>query len=73
MRGRFYDEVTFGRTNARGKDQNRNFPDQFWDAKLLVQGDHQSMYRGREQERVAAMKWIVGNPFVLSGESHGMV
>lgn len=53
-----------GRPNANGKDLNRNFPDQFRDnAKTLL--------KGREPETLAAMKWIVSNPFVLSGNLHG--
>lgn len=55
-----------GRANARGQDLNRNFPDQFHDA-----SDRTSMLRGREPETLAAMTWIVNNPFVLSGNLHG--
>lgn len=55
-----------GRPNARGKDLNRNFPDQFHDGK-----DRESLLRGREPETLAAMTWIVSNPFVLSGNLHG--
>ena len=55
-----------GRANANNKDLNRNFPDQFHDGK-----DQASLLRGREPETLAAMKWIVSNPFVLSGNLHG--
>ena len=55
-----------GRANANQVDLNRNFPDQFHDGK-----DQASLLRGREAETLAAMKWIVSNPFVLSGNLHG--
>ena len=51
-----------GRENANMKDLNRNFPDQFRDG-----GDRASLLKGREPETLAAMTWIVNNPFVLSG------
>ena len=51
-----------GRANAHGKDLNRNFPDQFRDG-----ADRNSLLKGREPETLAAMTWIVNNPFVLSG------
>ena len=57
-----------GRENAHNQDLNRNFPDQFRDANLLSSGDHRSLFTGREPETVAVMKWIMANPFVLSGE-----
>jgi len=60
-----------GRENARHQDLNRNFPDQFRDAVLLARGGYESMFRNREPETVAAMKWIMANPFVLSGNLHG--
>jgi len=56
----------FGRENANNQDLNRNFPDQFRDAT-----DQSSMLSGREPETLAAMTWIVSNPFVLSGNLHG--
>ncbi len=55
-----------GRKNANLKDLNRNFPDQFHD-----KSDRASLLRGREPETLAAMTWIVQNPFVLSGNLHG--
>ena len=57
-----------GRQNLNRQDLNRNFPDQFRDADLLASSDHRSIFTGREPETVAAMKWIVSNPFVLSGK-----
>lgn len=53
-----------GRANANGKDLNRNFPDQFRD-------NEKTLLKDREPETLAAMKWIVSNPFVLSGNLHG--
>jgi carboxypeptidase D len=55
-----------GRANANGVDLNRNFPDQFHDGR-----DRESLLRNREPETLAAMTWIVRNPFVLSGNLHG--
>jgi len=55
-----------GRHNANDKDLNRNFPDQYRDGQ-----DQQSLLAGREPETLAAMTWIVSNPFVLSGNLHG--
>ncbi len=56
-----------GRENANHKDLNRNFPDQFHDDI----SNPQVLLRNREPETLAAMKWIVSNPFVLSGNLHG--
>lgn len=55
-----------GRPNANGVDLNRNFPDQFRDGT-----DRESLLKNRQPETLAAMKWIVSNPFVLSGNLHG--
>lgn len=55
-----------GRANANRVDLNRNFPDQFHDGQ-----DRESLLRNRQPETLAAMKWIVSNPFVLSGNLHG--
>lgn len=55
-----------GRENARRVDLNRNFPDQFRDGH-----SQEDLIRGREPETLAAMTWIVSNPFVLSGNLHG--
>jgi len=55
-----------GRSNANHADLNRNFPDQFHDGK-----DRESLLRNRQPETLAAMAWIVNNPFVLSGNLHG--
>nr|XP_022908553.1 carboxypeptidase D-like [Onthophagus taurus] len=52
-----------GRNNARGKDLNRDFPDQYhkYGANLI----------NRQPETLAMMTWIVSNPFVLSANLHG--
>ena len=56
----------WGRENANRKDLNRDFPDQFRDGKT-----QEELVRGRQPETLAAMTWIVSNPFVLSGNLHG--
>lgn len=50
-----------GRENARGKDLNRNFPDQYFP---FLNTNH-------EPETTAVMKWINSIPFVLSANLHG--
>ena len=55
-----------GRHNANNKDLNRDFPDQFRDGSSQAE-----LVRGRQPETLAAMTWIVSNPFVLSGNLHG--
>jgi len=55
-----------GRENAHGADLNRNFPDQFRDG-----SSQQELVKDREPETLAAMTWIVSNPFVLSANLHG--
>merc|ERR1719412_1712764 len=55
-----------GRENANRKDLNRDFPDQFRDGH-----SQEELVRGRQPETLAAMTWIVSNPFVLSGNLHG--
>ena len=76
-----------GRENANRKDLNRDFPDQFRDGHsqvgVLNQFDidmrllvvhvcaQEELVRGRQPETLAAMTWIVSNPFVLSGNLHG--
>ena len=55
-----------GRENAHGADLNRNFPDQFRDGST-----QQELVKDREPETLAAMTWIVSNPFVLSANLHG--
>jgi len=55
-----------GRENANMRDLNRDFPDQFRDGKT-----QEDLVRGRQPETLAAMTWIVQNPFVLSGNLHG--
>ena len=64
--GKCYQRSNTGRNNAKNVDLNRNFPDQFHDKM-----DRESLLRGRQPETLAAMKWIVSNPFVLSGNLHG--
>lgn len=54
-----------GRNNENGVDLNRDFPDQF-----DMNEEHQND-RKRAPETRAMMKWIVENPFVLSGNLHG--
>lgn len=49
-----------GRNNSRGIDLNRNFPDKF-------SGNTGEL----QQETMAVMQWIKGNPFVLSANLHG--
>jgi len=55
-----------GRSNANGRDLNRDFPDQFRDGNT-----QEDLVRNRQLETLAAMTWIVSNPFVLSGNLHG--
>jgi len=50
-----------GRRNANGVDLNRNFPDQFYPDKTP----------SPQIETTHLMKWITGNPFVLSASLHG--
>ncbi|CAG2171580.1 unnamed protein product, partial [Oppiella nova] len=52
-----------GRQNAHNVDLNRDFPDQF-----VTQEVDDSQ---RQPETLAAMTWIVSNPFVLSAALHG--
>jgi carboxypeptidase D len=49
-----------GRTNERGMDLNRNFPDRF---------EHRTQPH-REIETTAVMNWIADYPFVLSANLH---
>ena len=55
-----------GRENANMRDLNRDFHDQFRDGQ-----SQEDLLRGRQPETLAAMKWIVSNPFVLSANLHG--
>lgn len=52
-----------GRNNANNVDLNRDFPDQF-DLLSQLTSTHQP-------ETSHMMRWIVTNPFVLSGNLHG--
>lgn len=49
-----------GRTNSHNVDLNRNFPDQYFDTKQVIQ-----------PETKAVMKWLKSIPFVLSANLHG--
>lgn len=51
-----------GRTNAHGRDLNRNFPDQFHET---------SDNKKQEPETHLVMSWIQEYPFVLSANLHG--
>ncbi|KAG8185509.1 hypothetical protein JTE90_019764 [Oedothorax gibbosus] len=51
-----------GRANANGVDLNRNFPDQFGVTKENAV---------QQPETLAAMSWILSEPFVLSANMHG--
>ncbi|XP_043910412.1 carboxypeptidase D [Protopterus annectens] len=51
-----------GRTNARGKDLNRSFPDQFANIQVPMED---------VPEVTAMIQWIMTNRFVLSGNLHG--
>merc|ERR1719489_754612 len=53
-----------GRNNANNIDLNRNFPKQFDEPVSRLKA-------GREPETLAAMDWILNNPFVLSANLHG--
>jgi len=55
-----------GRENANMKDLNRDFPDQFRDGQ-----NKEDFLSRRQPETLAALRWIVSNPFVLSGNLHG--
>ncbi|MEE6468602.1 hypothetical protein FKM82_008326 [Ascaphus truei] len=52
-----------GRDNAKNRDLNRSFPDQF------VPGDNPDLTQVPEVS--AMMQWIRGNRFLLSGNLHG--
>lgn len=56
-----------GRLNAHQVDLNRDFPDQY----TFRNDSVADLVRGRQPETVAAMTWIVSNPFVLSAALHG--
>ncbi|XP_063368930.1 carboxypeptidase D-like [Cydia amplana] len=57
-----------GRHNAHGIDLNRDFPDQF---DRHRSEDEAYLFRNRQPETVALMKWVMGKQFVLSGNLHG--
>ncbi|XP_022120692.2 carboxypeptidase D isoform X1 [Pieris rapae] len=57
-----------GRNNAKGVDLNRNFPDQFDKNKST---DDEYLFRGRQPETVALMKWVMNKQFTLSANLHG--
>ena len=55
---------SIGRNNHNGFDLNRNFPDQF-------NGWNDYSIGSAQPETKAMLKWIHGNPFVLSANLHG--
>ncbi|XP_041971447.1 carboxypeptidase D-like isoform X2 [Aricia agestis] len=57
-----------GRSNAKGVDLNRDFPDQFDKNKS---NDDEYLFSGRQPETVALMKWVLSKQFTLSGNLHG--
>lgn len=57
------DGTSKGRNNANNVDLNRDFPDQF---DVLSQPT-----LAHQPETLHMMRWIVTNPFVLSGNLHG--
>lgn len=57
-----------GRTNANGKDLNRDFPDQWTYGR---NSSYEQLTTGRQPETIAIMTWLVSNPFVLSANLHG--
>jgi carboxypeptidase D len=54
-----------GRPNTNGVDLNRNFPT--WNQ---LEIDTNQLLQGREPETQALIRWILGNPFVLSINFH---
>ena len=73
-----------GRGNAHDVDLNRNFRDQFVEAKLMLLNNSDSAFvedsqkhfpngnnMAYEPETEAVMRWILQNKFVLSGNIHG--
>ncbi|XP_061382022.1 carboxypeptidase D-like isoform X2 [Danaus plexippus] len=57
-----------GRSNAKGVDLNRDFPDQFDKIKVNVE---EYFFGGRQPETIALMKWVMSKQFTLSGNLHG--
>ncbi|XP_026313538.1 carboxypeptidase D isoform X2 [Hyposmocoma kahamanoa] len=57
-----------GRSNAKGVDLNRDFPDQF-DKNHSTNDSY--IFGNRQPETRAMIKWILEKPFVLSGNLHG--
>ncbi|XP_047538492.1 carboxypeptidase D-like isoform X1 [Vanessa atalanta] len=57
-----------GRSNARGVDLNRDFPDQFDKKKS---NDDEYLFGGRQPETAALMRWVLSKQFTLSGNLHG--
>ncbi|CAH2093466.1 unnamed protein product [Euphydryas editha] len=57
-----------GRSNAKGVDLNRDFPDQFDKNKA---NDDEYLFGGRQPETAALMKWVLSKQFTLSGNLHG--
>ncbi|XP_048482113.1 carboxypeptidase D [Plutella xylostella] len=67
--GDCYSETdSVGRNTANGVDLNRDFPDQF-DNQPSITDDY--LYKGRQAETQAMVRWLLRKQFVLSANLHG--